>query len=426
MRLIEQQMVLLYQQYSTEKEDWSKAKETYSKTASEITETVDILENKLKEISKYVDNGKDEQAKLKQVSEMSGTIIILNRKSLHLENENTKLIAELKAVKQDLLDAEIAVKKKVNDLKIENSSLLKTIEVLKNEVSNTINLSEHKKLLNDYDNLTLKHRSLLNNLTEICTQNNNEAILLKGSIDLLKNEKEELYTKLKDVVSKLNTFEVATYEVDKAVETLSKKLSQIEVNEITERQRANHMTNLYELVKEQLKKSEERYKEFENYNKDLMYRNLSFQECLKEFQDKVINEVDFFDYSAIQNKCGKLLEENANLVKNIESLQGQLEVLQKLVNTQKLWSSSHEYEFLSLKHQILDLQASTDDKAVISRLSSDVVHARLQEADVQKKIESILDQYKKLEEEYCGYKNSSETECNKLNDRIKMLTEKNE
>ncbi|KAI4458205.1 centrosomal protein [Holotrichia oblita] len=423
---MEQQMVLLYQEYSTEKEDWSKNKETYSKTTSELTEKVDILENKLKEISKYVDKGRDEQAKLKQVSEMSGTIIILNRKALYLENENKKLISELKAVKQDLLDAEIAVKKKINDLKIENNSLSKNIEVLKNNVSNTINLSEHKKLLNDFDNLTLKHRSLLNNVTEICTQNNNEAILMKGSIDLLKNEKEELYSKLKDVISKLNTFEVATYEVDKAIETLSKKLSQIEVNEITERQRANHMTNLYELVKEQLRKSEERYKEFENYNKDLMYRNLSFQECLKEFQDKVINEIDFSDYSAIQSKCGKLLEDNANLAQDIERLQGQLEAVQRLVNTQKLWSSSQEYEFLSLKHQILDLQASTDDKAVISRLSSDVVHARLQEADVQKKIDNILDQYKKLEEEYYEYKNSSETECNKLNDRIKMLTEKND
>ncbi|GJQ81526.1 hypothetical protein Trydic_g4888 [Trypoxylus dichotomus] len=423
---IQQQMTLLYKQYSEEKLEWCKDKENFSKTTGEVTEKVEILENKLKDISIYVNKSKDEQAKLKQVSEMSGTIVTLNRQLLHLENENKKLTSELKTAKQDLLDAEIAVKKKVNDLKLEKNSFSKQLSILKSETLKAVNLVEHKKLLNDFDNLTLKHRSLLKNLTEICSQNNNEITQIKTSVDLLKSEKEEIQNKLKDVILKLNTCDVVTYEVDKAVEHLSKKLSQIEINEISERQRANHMTNLYELVKEQLKKSEERYKEFEKYNKDLMYRNLSLQECLKDFQNKAINEIDLNDYSSTKEKCEKVLEENANLTKEVEQLQGKLEVVEKLVDTQKLWTSSQEYEFLSLKHQILDLQASTDDKAVISRLSSDVIHARLQEAEAQKRIENISTECKKLEEEYNLFKSNAEEEYVRINEHVNILMEKND
>ncbi|KRT82716.1 hypothetical protein AMK59_4417 [Oryctes borbonicus] len=189
---IEQQITLFYKQYSTEKSEWCKGKETFSKTTNEVTEKVEILENKLKDISKYVNKSNDKQAKLKQVSEMSGTIVILNRKLLHFENENTKLVSELKIVKQDLLYAEIAVKKNINNLRLEKNFLTNQLRTLKIEGLNGINVTEHKKLLNDFDNLTLKHRSLLNNLAEICSQNDNEITLMKASIDLLKKEKEEL------------------------------------------------------------------------------------------------------------------------------------------------------------------------------------------------------------------------------------------
>lgn len=64
------------------------------------------------------------------------------------------------------------------------------------------------------------------------------------------------------------------------------------VREISEKHRADHTNNLYELVKEQLKKSEEKFVEFSKYGDGLLQKNLVLQERVAGLEDQLTLWVD--------------------------------------------------------------------------------------------------------------------------------------
>lgn len=374
--------------------------EEYQKLKGECDEKCEVLEGKLKDLTDYTNLSQDERAKREKVVEMSTKIITLNRKCVYLETSELKLSNDVKKLQDDVLNLEKANNKKLNKIETENKCLLNETDIFRNKLKNTASQLLLLQTQNNLDNLTLKLRDLLQRVAELETKHTKELSVLKETNEMFKKEKEELAGKLVETLNKLKYFEVSSFTVETAIEILTKKLSQTEVNEITERQRGNHINNLYELVKEQLKNSEDRYTEFEKFNKEIMRKNLQLQENVKDLQDKVIHYVDVNAFRELQEKYTSLLEDKEKILQNHSMLTQELEIIKKSFDCQNLWTNLKEYEFLNLKHQIVDLQSTTDAKAIIARLSSDVVNARLTEADCRKTIDDLRNELNKLEDEY--------------------------
>ncbi|KAL3280010.1 hypothetical protein HHI36_017518 [Cryptolaemus montrouzieri] len=75
-------------------------------------------------------------------------------------------------------------------------------------------------------------------------------------------------------------------------------------------------------------------------------------------------------------------------------------VLELTTKTTSLWSTAKEEELLGLKHQIVDLLSNSDDKAVIARISADLMQARANENEWKSKCEILSGQLGQCHEEW--------------------------
>lgn len=350
-----------------------------------LEESATIAETKLNEYLFQSNLASDEKSKAERAAELAANIAVLNRKCLYFETQESDFRLEIKNLRNDLLTAENSLQQKSSEMHVMEINLKTKLMIAENELKAKVDAAVFLEIQKNMDHLDLKYKKLLQELNQICSENSLQLKVLTESNQSLKKEKEELQEKLKIAIAKIH-HESLRENADAA----AKKLAETEVNEIAERQRANHVQNLYELVKEQLEKSEDRFREFETYNKEIMHKNLVLQENLKDLQNQVLNYVDPSTFKDIQAKYSDALKENETLSVINEKLKTDVKVLNSKLEACTLWSSSNEYEFLSLKHQIVDLQAASDDKTVIARLSRDVVNARLSENKMEQKVHNVL------------------------------------
>lgn len=352
-----------------------------------LEETAAVSEAKLQEYLTQSNLSGDELAKTQHNIQLAASVALMNRKCLYYEKQESIYREELCNFKNDLLTAESNLKDKSAEMSVKITTLQTKLMAAENELKGKVDGLAFQRLQKSSDELKVKYSKLLQDFENICSENSLELKILNETTQSLKKEKQELKEKLSIALTKTCT----------ADDAVAKKLAETEVNEITERQRANHVNNLYELVKEQLQKSEERFKEFEAYNKEIMHRNLILQENFKDMQDRVLTYVDLETFKQVQSKCSALIEQNGNVTQENETLKESVKALKAKLETHQMWSASQEYELLSLKHQIVDLQAAGDDKTVIARLSTDVVNARLAENRLEQKINNVSEIVKELE-----------------------------
>lgn len=379
-----------------------------------LAESNTIAEAKIKEYSLQFDSlDSDVKAKIQHSVELATNLAVLNRKCLHFEKQESSLREEIQNLRNDLLTAENNLLQKSTEMNVIEKDLKTKLLVAENELKGKVDAVTHQETQKDLDELNLKYKKLLEEFKELCDENKLELKILTETNQLLKKEKQELQEKLKIALTKIQSENVK----DNNEDTMAKKLAETELNEITERQRANHVHNLYELVKEQLQKSEDRFREFETYNKEIMHKNLRLQESLKDLQNQALNWVDPFTFKDVQAKYSAALEENRALSIDNEKLKGEIKILNSKLETYKMWSGSQEYELLSLKHQIVDLQAATDDKTVIARLSTDVVNARLSENKTEQKLKGLIDELSDYKRKFSESQSRFEDE----NEKVKEL-----
>lgn len=392
---VEERYNKITEEIKTQTEMWNSKLQDLENRNRNLEEKAEISESKVKEFITHTNFNEDNFAKAQHSAELAANIVSLNRKCVYLETEEMNLKNKIKQTEKELLDSNTSFINISSKFERKEKELLSKIEILEVERKSLV---DKKLLLDTQENLdviNLKYKQLLKDFEKVCNENKNEIAVLNQWIKDLQKDKKEVTEKLKDAMGKLYS------KNDKTEEQLSKKLSECEVNEISERQRANHINNLYELVKEQLQKSEDRFKEFELYNKEIMHKNLVFQDTLKDLQNNILNSVDLNVYKELEEKYTLLIQEKEKLEMSNSDLQEELKVLKTTLTAQKLWTSAQEYEFLSLKHQLVDLQAVTDDKTVIARLSTDVVQARLSEAKSEKKISELTEVLEEIKSK-CG------------------------
>ncbi|KAF5299147.1 hypothetical protein FQA39_LY02320 [Lamprigera yunnana] len=392
--IIEEQLKLVYKEYAEEKRMWEKNETQFVNTISKLEENVDVLTSKLKEFDNI---NEEEYKKIDRFAEISGNMIKLNRKCVFLENEESRLTNEVKKLKTNLSTAEENVAIKMLKLNNEKNEMTIKMETLKKSLDFSVSRLTLINVQNQLDSITVKYRNVLQDMNNIKSKYDKDVHLLHEIVKSLEDQKVELHQELYKATVQLRIHEALT--LTNGVEVVSKKLAQTEVSEISERQRANHMTNLYGLVKDQLQKSERKYQEQEKQSQHVLDKNLLLQKNMKDLEDQLINSVSLETFTDLKNKYIHVEEENYTLLCIINKLK--IDLMESKKSRTDITEQSHDnLEILSLKHQILDLQSMGDDKALIARLSSDVVLARLSETQSLKIVEDLQNELLELQHNY--------------------------
>lgn len=365
-----QRQVLVWLQHSaiskTKLEEDLKSSEDKLKI---LQEEHDIVLEKLKILISETD-----EEKVKKINDIITTNVSLNRKLVYLENESKKLCTRIEYLEKDFNNVEKSYMKSLTDAQNNNKHLEASLKVLQNLNSTAISFEVYKELEKNLNNMTLKYRDLVSSLQK---QEENKCLQLSILLETqksLESDKNDLIKKLEHLKSQESLFAVKNFTEKE--EKLAQKLAEIEIKEIAERQRANHINNLYELVKEQLSKSEEKFAEFSKFNEELLKKNLSLQEQLKDVEEKLCDYIDRTAYNQLENSNNELIKEQEHFTIKINDLETELKTVKLDKDYEKTWNDSKEQELLNLKHQIVDLISISDDKVIIAQLSGDVLQNR--------------------------------------------------
>lgn len=384
--VIKQQISLLYEQFIEEKKILiSKTEETVSEKYN-LQQTINDLKTKLQN---YIKSDKNEDTATK----ITNDLVQLNRKCLFLEENEKKCSLEGSKLRTEISNARTVFTETLNDLELSRNNLRFKINILENSLRDSVPKNKIEQANKALYDLTAKYQELLQNLNNFREPSNE--VLYKKEIENLNAQKDSLYFELLQLKTKSYA---AEYTNDDLV-NLSKKIANLELNELSERQRADHINSLYDLVKEQLRKCEERCVEYDTQNKMLINSNLKLQVAQQELQDKLINSVTQQEHNTVKDKIDLLKEE----LQNIKTINGKLltknTVLDNELKTKEMLKSINTMEVMNLKHLILDLQSTNDDKALIARLSTEVVLARICESDARNKLEILSSELQQVKDD---------------------------
>lgn len=341
-------------------------------------------------ICKKIESNSEEAASI-----IAEDFITVHRKCVFLEDNERKITDENTSLKNELITVQATLTNKVKDHDITQNNLTFKISQLEDTLKNSVPNEKLDELNKNLCEVTVKYREILNN-EEKLLRDSHDVSELKKDIELLISEKDHLNEKLQQ----LKTITYINENIDGDLEVLSKKLAVCELKELSERQRADHTNNLYELVKEQLNKSEERCKEIDNQNKILIGSNLKLQLGQQELQDKLVNCVTKEEFVTLERRYGEIVEESHALKTECEHLKNRNNILEVEVKRREMVKNKFDYEFLSLKHLVLDLQATSEDKAVIARLGTDLVLSRICETESKNKVDLLKKEIEDISEKH--------------------------
>lgn len=387
---IRHQTGLLYKQYIAEKQVLSSKCEEMQSEKHTLMETIKTLQSKLEKCIN-IPNSAPEVDNI--AVKLSNDLVSLNRKCLYLEENEKKLISENGKLKTEICDARSATSECIKDLEISRNNLAYKVSILEKALRDTVPKNKLESCTRALYELTAKYRELLQDIDQF--NENNNVIQYKRQIELLNSEKEGLFCELLKL--KCKTASSEHVNVDTAV--LSNKVMTLELNEMKERQRADHVNNLYELVKEQLNKCEERCSEITNQNKVLLNTNLKLELVQQELQDKLVNSTTHEELQKVQEKLISTETEFQNLKNKYDKLLNRNNIIEAEIKTREMFKSSQNMELTNLKHLLLDLQSTSDDKALIARLGTEVVLARICESEAKNKLDILTNELQQTKEE---------------------------
>lgn len=376
----------MYKQFIEEKKILVSNNEETASEKANLQQTINDLTTKLQN---YIKTDKNADA----ASKIANDWVQLNRKCLFLEENEKKFSLEVSKLRTEISNSRTIFTETLNDLESSRNNLRFKINILENSLRDSIPKNKTEQAYKEIYDLTSKYQELLQNVNHFHDSNN--VVLYKKEIENLNLQKDSLYFELLQLKSKAYADKHANDEIS----NLSKKLANLELNELSERQRADHINSLYDLVKEQLRKCEERCVEYDTQNKMLISSNLKLQVVQQELQDRLINCASQEDHNSVQNTVGLLKEE----LQDLKTINGKLvtknAVLDNELKTKEMLKSINTMEIMNLKHLVLDLQSSSDDKALIARLSTEVVLARICEADAKNSLEILCSELQKVKDD---------------------------
>ncbi|NWY08051.1 CE290 protein, partial [Nothoprocta ornata] len=423
--VIRHQQGLLYKEYHSEKENWHKASEEMKVEKKKLEEQKEQDATKIKEYSNLLNAlqmDPNETKKLLAENYRKITVLRVNERSLtrqcttllemeqHLRKENEKL-------KGEITDIESTITGKIGHLQRFKEMASFKIAALQKVLDGCVPLSELELANKQYNALTAKYRDTLqkDNLLVQRTSNmehmQRENESLKAQIDSLNNEleitKEKLHTAEQawEQMTKLGKYERDDSSADKATKaitnseilSISKKITMLEMKELNERQRAEHSQRMYEHLRNTLKQVEERNFELETKFAELTKINLEAQKVEQELRDELSNSVNKAVSDADRRQIMDLEKSEMELKIEVSKLRELSDVAKMQVGALEARQQCREKEVESLRMQVLDYQAQSDEKAIIAKLHQHIIALEVSESNALDKLETLALKLQKME-----------------------------
>ncbi|NWU74458.1 CE290 protein, partial [Onychorhynchus coronatus] len=423
--VIRHQQGLLYKEYQSQKESWQKESEGLKEEMKKLEEQKEQDATKIKAYSNLLDAlqlDPDETKKVLAENNRKITVLRVNEKSLtrqcttllemerHLRKENEKL-------KSDITHMETAVIGKIGNLQRFKEMASFKIAALQKVLDGSVPLSELEVANKQYNALTAKYRDMLqkDNLLVQRTTNmermEHENESLKAQINSLNKEleitKEKLHTveQAWEEMTKLGKYERYDGATDKATKaitnseilSISKKITMLEMKELNERQRAEHSQRMYEHLRNTVKQIEERNFELETKFAELTKINLEAQKVEQELRDELSKSVSKAVSDADRRQIMDLEKREMELKIEVSKLRELSDVAKTQVEALEARQQYRDKEVESLRMQILDYQAQSDEKAVIAKLHQDIIALQGSESVALGKLETLKLKLQKME-----------------------------
>nr|XP_045221615.1 centrosomal protein of 290 kDa isoform X4 [Macaca fascicularis] len=367
--VIRHQQSLLYKEYLSEKDTWKTESKTIKEEKRKLEDQIQQDAIKVKEYNNLLNAlqmDSDEMKKILAENSRKITVLQVNEKSLIrqytiLVELERQLRKENEKQKNELLSMEAEVCEKLGCLqrfKCENASLKEQVESINKELE-----------------ITKEKLHTIEQAWEQETRLGNESSMDKAKKSITNS----------DIVS------------------ISKKITMLEMKELNERQRAEHCQKMYEHLRTSLKQMEERNFELETKFAELTKINLDAQKVEQMLRDELAGSVSKAVSDADRQRILELEKNEMELKVEVSNtlsfprLREISDIARRQVEILNAQQQSREKEVESLRMQLLDYQAQSDEKALIAKLHQHNVSLQLSEATALGKLESITSKLQKME-----------------------------
>ncbi|XP_032730066.1 centrosomal protein of 290 kDa isoform X1 [Lontra canadensis] len=419
--VIRHQQSLLYKEYLSEKEAWKIESETVKEEKKKLEDQIQQDAIKVKEYNNLLSALQMDSDEMKKtISENSRKITVLqvNEKSLirqytTLVEMERQLRKENGKQKNELIAMEAEVGEKIGRLQRFKEMAIFKIAALQKVIDNSVSLSELELANKQYNELTAKYRDILQK-DNMLVQRTNKLEHLECENASLKEQMESINKELEITKEKLYTIEQAWEQetkvgnesnMDKAkksitnseILSISKKITMLEMKELNERQRAEHSQKMYEHVRTSLKQMEERNFELETKFAELTKINLEAQKVEQMLRDELADSVSKTVSDADRQRILELEKSEMELKVEVSKLREISDIAKRQVEILNAQQQSREKEIESVRMQLLDYQAQSDEKALIAKLHQHIVSLQISEATALGRLESVTSKLQKTE-----------------------------
>ncbi|XP_004414906.1 PREDICTED: centrosomal protein of 290 kDa isoform X1 [Odobenus rosmarus divergens] len=419
--VIRHQQSLLYKEYLSEKETWKIESETVKEEKKKLEDQIQQNAIKVKEYNNLLSAlqmDSDEMKKTLSENSRKITVLQVNEKSLirqytTLVEMERQLRKENGKQKNELIAMEAEVGEKIGRLQRFKEMATFKIAALQKVIDNSVSLSELKLANKQYNELTAKYRDILQK-DNMLVQRTNKLEHLECENASLKEQMESINKELEITKEKLYTIEQAWEQetklgnesnMDKAkksitnseIVSISKKITMLEMKELNERQRAEHSQKMYEHVRTSLKQMEERNFELETKFAELTKINLEAQKVEQMLRDELADSVSKTVSDADRQRILELEKSEMELKVEVSKLREISDIAKRQVEILNAQQQSREKEVESVRMQLLDYQAQSDEKALIAKLHQHIVSLQISEATALSNLESVTSKLQKTE-----------------------------
>ncbi|XP_006870766.1 PREDICTED: centrosomal protein of 290 kDa [Chrysochloris asiatica] len=419
--VIRHQQSLLYKEYLSEKEAWKTESETIKEEKRKLEDQIQQDAVKVKEYNNLLNAlqvDSDEMKKILSENSRKITVLQVNEKSLirqytTLVEMERQLRKENGKQKSDLMSMEADVCEKIGRLQRFKEMAIFKIAALQKVLDNSVSLSELELANKQYNELTAKYRDVLQKDNMLVQRATNLEHLECENVSL-KEQIESINKELEITKEKLHTIEQAWEQetklgnesnMDKTkksvtnseIISISKKITMLEMKELNERQRAEHSQKMYEHLRTSLKQMEERNFELETKFAELTKINLDAQKVEQMLRDELADSVSKAVSDADRQRILELEKNEMELKVEVSKLREISDIAKRQVEILNAQQQSREKEVQSLRMQLLDYQAQSDEKALIAKLHQHIVSLQISEATSLGKLESITSKLQKME-----------------------------
>ncbi|XP_055483807.1 centrosomal protein of 290 kDa [Psammomys obesus] len=419
--VIRHQQSLLYKEYLSEKDIWKTESETLKEEKKKLEDQVQQDAVKVKEYNNLLSALQVDSNEMKKILSENNrkiTVLQVNEKSLirqytTLVEMERQLRKENGKYKNELISMEAEVTEKIGNLQRFKEMATFKIAALQKVVDNSVSLSELELANKQYNELTTKYRDMLQK-DNMLVQRTSNLEHLECENASLKEQMEGISKELEITKEKLHTIEQAWEQetklgnesnMDKArksmtnsdIVSISKKITVLEMKELNERQRAEHCQKMYEHLRTSLKHMEERNFELETKFTELTKINLDAQKVEQTLRDELADSVSKAVSDADRQRILELEKNEVELKVEVSKLREISDIAKRQADFLNSQQQSREKEVDSLRMQLLDYQAQSDEKALIAKLHQHVVSLQISEATALGKLESVTSKLQKME-----------------------------